>query len=155
MLNNRRIDLRSYLESGNAPQWGMGISVLDGFLAGVACSPEKIDATQWLPSVWGELTPEDNILRSLWPNNDPVDQRMHEVTAEQVLARHNEIVQLLESDVSTIEPIFSEQKEGHGRAEKWCFGFMEAIQTSTGLLERYDGKPGGQIPALPNHCAPA
>lgn len=120
--------LRSYLESGNAPRWGMGISVLDGFLTGVACSPEKIDATQWLPSVWGELPPEDSIFRSLWPNNDPVDQRMHEVAMEQVLARQNEIVQLLESDVSTVEPIFSEQTEGHGRAEKWCFGFMEAIQ---------------------------
>jgi uncharacterized protein len=45
--------LDRYLLSDEAPDNGMGLSDLDGFLTGILVGPELIMPGEWLPHVWG------------------------------------------------------------------------------------------------------
>ena len=58
---NGSIDLDAlddYLMSDHAPDDGMGLSDIDGFLTGVVVGPELILPGQWLPVIWGGEEPE-------------------------------------------------------------------------------------------------
>jgi uncharacterized protein len=45
--------LDAFLLSDRAPEEGMGLSDLDGFLTGIVVGPELILPSEWLPIVWG------------------------------------------------------------------------------------------------------
>ena len=45
--------LDAFLLSDRAPDNGMGLSDLDGFLSGLVVGPETILPSEWLPYVWG------------------------------------------------------------------------------------------------------
>src|SRR4051812_39844836 len=49
--------LDRFLMSDNAPENGMGLSDLDGFLTGILVGPELIMPSGWLPHVWGGEAP--------------------------------------------------------------------------------------------------
>ena len=44
--------LDALLLSDRAPEEGMGLSDLDGFLTGIAVGPELVMPSEWLPVVW-------------------------------------------------------------------------------------------------------
>ena len=50
--------LDDYLMSDHAPDNGMGLSDLDGFLTGIVVGPELILPSEWLPVIWGGDEPE-------------------------------------------------------------------------------------------------
>src|SRR3954468_19577654 len=45
--------LDRFFMSDNAPENGMGLSDLDGFLTGILVGPDLIIPSEWLPHVWG------------------------------------------------------------------------------------------------------
>ena len=49
--------LDAFLLSDRAPEDSMGLSDLDGFLAGVVVGPELVMPSEWLPRVWGGEEP--------------------------------------------------------------------------------------------------
>ena len=49
--------LDRYLLSDEAPDNGMALSDLDGFLTGILVGPELIMPSEWLPCVWGGEAP--------------------------------------------------------------------------------------------------
>jgi len=50
--------LDDYLMSDHAPDNGLGLSDLDGFLTGIVVGPELILPSEWLPVIWGGDEPE-------------------------------------------------------------------------------------------------
>ena len=50
-------ELDRYLDSNDAPANCMQLPELDGFLAGIAVSPDPVTPYEWLPVVWDEETP--------------------------------------------------------------------------------------------------
>jgi uncharacterized protein len=49
--------LDAFLLSDRAPEDSMGLSDLDGFLAGIVVGPELVMPSEWLPVVWGGAEP--------------------------------------------------------------------------------------------------
>src|SRR3954470_23245190 len=69
-----RVDLDlldRYLLSDEAPDNGMALSDLDGFLTGILVGPELIIPSEWLPHIWGGEPPKFANDRAGTP--DPVD----------------------------------------------------------------------------------
>jgi len=104
--------LDSYLLSDRSPEDSMLLSDLDGFLTGIACSPQPILSDDWLPSVWRSGEAKDPIL--------------HQTATRLILEHYNDIVQLLNAEPSSIAPIFWEDQAGNTIAMDWCEGFMDA-----------------------------
>jgi len=102
--------LDNYLSSEDSPDERMMLSDLDGFLHGVACSPDLISSEEWLPVALGGSTEDvpDWVLQS-------------------IMAVYNNIIQGLNFDPPEVEPIFWEAHEGHVIAMDWCEGFMQAV----------------------------
>ena len=76
--------LDRYFESDHAPEEGMDLSELDGFLTGVAVGPETIPPDEWLSAIWGGEEPE-------FASED----EMRTVFAA-ILGRYNEIITSLD-----------------------------------------------------------
>ena len=50
-------ELDAFLMSDRAPEGGIQLSDLDGFLAGIAIGPQLIMPSEWLPVIWGVPSP--------------------------------------------------------------------------------------------------
>ena len=77
--------LDDYLISDHAPDNGMGLSDLDGFLTGIVVGPELILPSEWLPVIWGGDEPEFQ-----------TETEMRMVLGT-IMGRYNEIVACLDS----------------------------------------------------------
>ena len=77
--------LDAFLMSERAPEEGMGLSDLDGFLAGIAVGPELVLPSEWLPVVWG--------------GREPAFASVEEARSVlgAVMGRYNEIVRALDA----------------------------------------------------------
>ena len=49
--------LDDFLMSDRAPEDGMGLADLDGFLTGIVVGPDLILPSEWLPVIWGGAEP--------------------------------------------------------------------------------------------------
>ena len=95
----------------------MLLTELDGFLTGVALSPEPIAADEWMTVVWG--VDEDGTP----PFDDPLDVRWF---ADAVAARLGEIGRDLAR--GRPQPIFDvDDRNGDVLWEPWVDGFAEAM----------------------------
>ncbi len=94
----------------------MQLSDLDGFLTGIAVSPELIQPSEWLPVIWGDDQPE-------FENDE-----MAEMIFGAIIGRYNEILQSLASDPPQLDPIFWQNAEGTVIAGDWAAGFMDAVR---------------------------
>ena len=107
--------LDDYLISDRAPDNGMGLSDLDGFLTGIVVGPELILPSEWLPVIWGD------------------DEPVFETEAEMrtvlgtIMGRYNEIAICLNSEPENFEPIFMVGPEGEVIASDWAAGFLDAV----------------------------
>ena len=107
--------LDDYLTSDHAPDNGMGLSDLDGFLTGIVVGPELIMPGEWLPVIWGGEEPEFD-----------TEDEMHTVLGT-IMGRYNEIVACLDTDPDEFEPIFWEGADGVIIASDWAGGFLDAV----------------------------
>jgi uncharacterized protein len=78
----------------------MGLSEIDGFLAGIVVGPELILPSEWLPVIWG--------------GNEPQFQTESEIrtVVGTIMGRYNEIVVCCNGDPDEFDPIFWEWPEG-------------------------------------------
>ena len=93
----------------------MGLSDLDGFLAGVVVGPELIMPSEWLPVIWGGTEPEF----------ETEDQM--QIILGTIMGRYNEIAACFNSDPGEFDPIFREGPEGEVIASDWAGGFLDAV----------------------------
>lgn len=110
--------LDQFLDSNSVPEDTMSISMLDGYLAGVACSPQPVSPDEWLPLIWGD---EDV------PQYSSAQQQS---TIERLIVRHAaHIKAMLLGDGEEYDPLFFTTETPHGDVlltHEWCIGFLEA-----------------------------
>ena len=78
----------------------MGLSDLDGFLAGIAVGPELVTRSEWLPVVWGGAEPAFESVeeaRSIFGT---------------IMGRYNEIIRALDTAPDDFDPVFWEAPDG-------------------------------------------
>ncbi len=107
--------LDAFLISDRAPEDSMGLSDLDGFLAGIAVGPELIMPGEWLPVVWGGAEPA---FKSVDEARDILGT---------IMGRYNEIVRHLESAPDDFDPVFWEGRDGEAVVTDWAAGFLDAV----------------------------
>lgn len=96
----------------------LDVSELDGFFAALACAPETILPSRWMPAIWGG---EDQ--SPAWPN----EEEIREFTRA-VFVLYNEVMQSMNEDV--YEALFLERKvEGktYTLVDEWCAGFLHGM----------------------------
>ena len=93
----------------------MDLSELDGFLAGLAASPEEVLREEWLSEVWD--------------NEEPDYQDDHERAAveQAIVGRYAEIRSGLDAVPLNYAAILWQDEAGTTVAEDWAAGFMQAI----------------------------
>ena len=111
-LDLERLD--EFLSSARSPDDCMMLSDLDGFLHGIACSPELTSSHEWMPVALGAS-----------PDEVPA------WVLEHVASLYMNICDGLMMEPPEIEPIFWRAKEGHVIAMDWCEGFMDAVKLRT------------------------
>ena len=116
-------ELDAFLMSDRAPDGGMHLSDLDGFLAGIAIGPELIMPSEWLPVIWGGAEPEFESMEEA--------QRI----LNAIMGRYNEILHLLQHAPQEFEPIFWTAEDGEAAVADWAEGFMEAVEFRPGAWE--------------------
>ena len=108
--------LDEFLMSDRSPEDCMQLSDLDGFLTGIAVSPDMILPSEWLSAVWG--------------GGDPEFASAEE--AQQVLGtlmlRYNYILMTLEQNPDSYQPLLWGAPDGRMLAVDWAEGFLDAIK---------------------------
>jgi uncharacterized protein len=107
--------LDDFLMSDHAPDDGMGLSDLDGFLTGIVVGPELIRPSEWLPVIWGGEEPKFE-----------TEDEMRTVLGT-IMGRYNEIAACFNGDPDEFDPIFWEGPEGEVIASDWAGGFLDAV----------------------------
>jgi uncharacterized protein len=108
-------ELDDYLSSDASPENSMQLSDLDGFLTGVAVSPELIPPSEWFPIIWGGDPP------------DFEEADLAELILGTIIGRYNEILQSLAADPPQLDPIFWQTDDGVVIAGDWAEGFVDAM----------------------------
>ena len=102
--------LDAYLMSDESPEDCMMLSDMDGFLHGIACSPEVVPSEEWMNKIFASL---------------PAD--VPGWVLAMVGLRYTQILKNLTRNPPVVEPIFWQASEGHVIAMDWCEGFMDAV----------------------------
>jgi uncharacterized protein len=111
--------------SAAAPKGAMSPMELDGYLTGVAVSPDLLLPSRWLDRIWGENE----------PTFDSLDQLQTVIAA--VMDHHNAIIAALDSGFKQLEakkpadyrPLFlaASDKPKHDIVRAWARGFGKAM----------------------------
>ena len=108
--------LDAFLLSDRAPEDSMGLSDLDGFLAGIAAGPELVMPGEWLPVVWGGAEPAFGSTEEA------------STILGTVMGRYNEIARALGAAPDDFDPVFWEGPDDGGVVvTDWAAGFLDAI----------------------------
>jgi uncharacterized protein len=107
--------LDDFLMSNRAPEDSMGLSDLDGFLAGIAAGPELVTPGEWLPVVWGGGEPAF----------ESIDEARDILGA--IMGRYNEIVRALDAVPDDFDPVFWAGPDGQAIVTDWAAGFLDAV----------------------------
>ena len=96
----------------------LDVSEMDGYFAAIACAPELIMASSWIPAIWGgeELAPD-------WDSENDVNQ-----FCTALLALYNCVVEDLQSD--EYSALFLESTVGEPEVfivDEWCEGFLRGV----------------------------
>jgi uncharacterized protein len=105
-----REELDTYLMSDESPEECFMLSDLDGFLHGVACSPEVVPIEEWMAVVLGASESE-----------------LPDAVVKTVANRYADICQGLALDEPEVGPVFWQNRDGDVIAMDWCEGFMQAV----------------------------
>ena len=108
--------LDAFLLSDRAPEGSMGVSDLDGFLAGIAAGPELVMPSEWLPVVWGGAEPAFESVEEA------------RLILGTIMGRYNEIVRALGAAPDEFDPAFWEGPDDGGVVvTDWAAGFLDAV----------------------------
>ena len=129
--------LDRYLLSDEAPDNGMGLSDLDGFLTGILVGPELIMPSEWLPRVWGGEAPKF------------ANEEQARLILSTIMGRYNEIAASLEAGPTELDPVFWEHRDGD-RARGGLGGGLPRGNRVTGwFLDAAVPGCGGELTARP------
>jgi uncharacterized protein len=108
----------------------LGASELDGFFAALACAPENILPSHWMPLIWGgdEFSPE-------WESAQQFKR-----FSQAILAHYNSVT--TDFQLGDYEPLFMESTENKGPllvVDDWCEGFFRGL-TLWGKLSTPDSQ---------------
>jgi uncharacterized protein len=112
-LSKKLQKLEHFLLSSSVGENAMLLTELDGFLAGLAVSPEEIKEAEWLPKIWGQDEPSFK---------DAAEKR---ALLETVLERFTEISASLKKD--KFDPVMEPDVDGAILWEGWVVGFKQAV----------------------------
>ncbi len=108
--------LDEFLTSDRAPDNGMGLSDLDGFLTGIVVGPELVMPSEWLPHIWGGDEPKFSGVKEA------------QTVIGIIMARYNEIIEVLDADPDAFDPVFWEGPQGQIIVTDWAAGFIDAVK---------------------------
>ena len=108
-------ELDEFFLSDEAPDGGMMLSDLDGFLTAVAIGPEQIKPSEWLPRIWGDETPEF------------LSEEQANRVIGTILGRYNQIITQLRDDPGRYQPLIRQNEHGQVIAGDWVAGFMDGV----------------------------
>ncbi len=96
----------------------LDVSELDGFFAALACAPNTVLPSRWMPAIWGgeDKTPA-------WQDKDEID-----AFSSATFTLYNEAMQSMHEN--SYEALFLEHEvEGkiHTIVDEWCNGFLRGI----------------------------
>jgi uncharacterized protein len=107
--------LRDFLMSDRTPDTCMRPAEVDGYLTGIAVSPDMIPPSDWLPVIWGGGEPEftgiEEASRVLGP----------------VLRHYSNIRLMLDTSPEAYQPVLLDSSTGRMIAEDWARGFFAAV----------------------------
>jgi uncharacterized protein len=111
--------LNYYLAKYGHDESVLDVSELDGFVAALACAPDTILPSRWMPAIWGR---EDQI--PAWPDEGELEEFTHTV-----FAFYNHVMQDMQQ--GHYEALFLE-REANGKTytivDEWCTGFLRGIK---------------------------
>lgn len=111
--------LEKYLSYYSNDSSILGVSELDGFFAALACAPQMIAPSQWMPEIWGGQSemPE-------WESEDEF-----RVVVSALMDYYNQVMQYFHD--GNFKPLFLEGKNADGSesliVEDWCEGFARGL----------------------------
>ncbi len=108
------IELDDFLADEPIEETSMDVSMLDGFLTGIAIGPKLVAPSKWLPWVWDM---EDGEAEA-----DFMDDAQARRIMFLILRHYNNVTHCFTIDPTSFEPIFW-QGDQWGVAE-WCEGFI-------------------------------
>jgi uncharacterized protein len=138
--------LDRFLMSDHAPDNGMGLSDLDGFLTGILVGPELVLPSEWLPHVWGGEEPT-------FENEDEA-----RTVLAALMGHYNALAQALDSgEPDDLAPVYwIHGEEEIVLAADWAEGFLDAMRLRPNawapLAE--DGEAGHLLVHLAGRSAP-
>ena len=96
----------------------LDVSELDGFFAALACAPDTILPSRWMPAIWGDedQSPE-------WLD----EEEIREFTGA-VFVLYNEVMQGMNDNI--YEALFLErdvQEKTYTIVDEWCTGFLRGV----------------------------
>jgi uncharacterized protein len=108
-------ELADFLNSASAPDGGMDLSELDGFLAGLAAGPVPVPPAEWLAEVWDHEQP------------DFENAAEEEAVLEAIFAHYAAIEAALDTSPLVYSPILWQDEAGTTVVDDWAVGFMQAV----------------------------
>ena len=138
-----------YLDKYGADEAILGAAELDGFFSGIACAPNTLVPSEWLPSMWGgeELMPD-------WDTEEEIHD-FHDALLEE----YNLVMEeFIAGEFSAMFYNIDEPEVAHFFVRDWCNGFLRAanlytqmpdadryvFERHTELVRLYASEPGSQ-----------
>jgi uncharacterized protein len=110
--------LNTFLMSERAPDNGLQLSDLDGFLTALAVSPAPASIADYLPTIWNGDEPDFD------------DEDEKEWVLETIQARYDEIATTVRNGPRELTPLFWVGPSGQEIVDDWAAGFLDAVRLS-------------------------
>src|SRR3954447_26926229 len=107
--------LSDFLLSDRTPDTCMRPAEVDGFLTGIAVSPDRIPPSDWLPVIWGGHEPEFT----------GIEEASRVLSL--VLRHYSNIRLMLDRTPEAYQPVLLDSSTGRTIAEDWARGFFAAV----------------------------
>ncbi|MFM9939741.1 MAG: UPF0149 family protein [Hyphomicrobiaceae bacterium] len=123
-------DLEQYLDTHSDPRIArIGVSFLDGFLAATIVGPHLVAQSRWLSQIFGAKLPGGQ------------GDRAGEAAVAAIVARHDEILDVLTHHPQDFAPIFMRTDTGKVIAADWSDGFFAAIKLNVAAWQPLVSNP--------------
>ena len=111
-------ELEAFLESSE-PEQGMAVDAIDGMLAAIACGPDLVNPSEWMPVVWNHTLPEYDSKEQATRIMDLLMKWYGSVSSEINAGTYQPMMAVWEMEGST---------EAVEYPEDWCLGFLEGMK---------------------------
>ena len=127
-------DLERYLDAHSDPRIErMGVSFIDGFLAATIVGPRLVPQAQWLSQIFGAKLPGGH------------GDRAGAAAVAAIIARHDEVRDVLCQHGQTYAPIFRRTGAGVVVAADWGDGFFGAIKLNAVAWQPLVSSPSSML----------